>query len=68
MRRPDEVGLGLRLFLVQDFVAAIGEGRDPLVNGVEGRRSLALVLAIYEAAGLGGENRGALRAASPSNW
>lgn len=29
-----------------------------LVDGVEGRRSLALVLAIYEAAGLGGENRG----------
>jgi hypothetical protein len=42
---------------VQDFVAAIREGRDPLVDGVEGRRSLALVLAIYEAAGLGGGNR-----------
>ena len=40
--------------LLQDFVAAIREGRDPLVDGVEGRRSLALVLAIYEAAGLGG--------------
>jgi len=40
--------------IVQDLVAAIREGRDPLVEGVEGRRSLALVLAIYEAAGLGG--------------
>jgi len=40
--------------IVQDFVASIREGRDPLVDGVEGRRSLALVLAIYEAAGLGG--------------
>jgi predicted dehydrogenase len=40
--------------LVQDFVASIREGRAPLVDGVEGRRSLALVLAIYEAAGLGG--------------
>jgi hypothetical protein len=44
--------------VVQVFVAAIREGREPLVNVVEGRRSLALVLAIYEAAGLGGENRG----------
>ena len=40
--------------IVQDFVASIREGREPLVSGVEGRRSLALVLAIYEAAGLGG--------------
>lgn len=39
--------------VVQDFVASIRAGRDPLVDGVEGRRSLALVLAVYEAAGLG---------------
>jgi predicted dehydrogenase len=32
--------------LVQDFVASIREGRAPLVDGVEGRRSLELVLAI----------------------
>ena len=44
---------GSRPSAAPDFVAAIREGRDPLVNGVEGRRSLALVLAIYEAAGLG---------------
>jgi len=36
--------------IVADFVAAIREGRPPLVAGEEGRRSLALVLAIYEAA------------------
>jgi len=39
--------------IVRDFVAAIREGREPLVAGEEGRRSLALVLAVYEAAGLG---------------
>jgi UDP-N-acetyl-2-amino-2-deoxyglucuronate dehydrogenase len=56
---PTGIGTLGHTLIVQDFVAAIREGRDPLVDGVEGRRSLALVLAIYEAAGLGGENRGA---------
>ena len=39
--------------LLDDFVAAIREGRDPLIPGAEARRSLALVLAIYEAARTG---------------
>jgi predicted dehydrogenase len=39
--------------ILQDFVASIRDGRDPLVSGVEGRRSLALILAVYQAAGLG---------------
>jgi predicted dehydrogenase len=39
--------------LLHDFVAAVGEGRPPLVTGEEGRRSLALVLAVYEAARTG---------------
>ena len=56
---PTGIGTLGHTLIVQDFAAAIREGRDPLVDGVEGRRSLALVLAIYEAAGLGGENRGA---------
>ena len=34
----------------RDFVAAIKEGRSPLVDGREARRSLAAVLAIYRAA------------------
>ena len=42
--------------IIEDFTAAISEGREPLVNGEEGRRSLALVLAIYAAAGLGAEH------------
>ena len=39
--------------LVGDLVAAIREGRPALVPGEEGRRSLALVLAVYESARLG---------------
>jgi predicted dehydrogenase len=45
--------------VVEDFVAAIRDRREPWIDGVEGRRSLALVLAIYGAAGLGcGEHTG----------
>ena len=38
--------------IVRDFVEAVREGRPPNIDGAEGRRSLATVLAIYEAAGL----------------
>jgi UDP-N-acetyl-2-amino-2-deoxyglucuronate dehydrogenase len=37
--------------LIEDFVAAIREGREPLCSGLEGRRSVAVVEAIYESAG-----------------
>ena len=40
---------------IQDFVASIRKNREPLVNGVEGRRSLAVVRAIYESAAQGKE-------------
>lgn len=33
---------------LQDFLQALREGREPLVNGEEGRKSLALMAAIYE--------------------
>ena len=39
--------------LMADFVAAVRDKRPPLVPGEEGRRSLSLVLAIYEAARTG---------------
>ena len=32
----------------RDIISAIEEGREPIVSGVEARRSLALILAIYE--------------------
>jgi UDP-N-acetyl-2-amino-2-deoxyglucuronate dehydrogenase len=38
---------------IADFVSAIREGRPPAVDGQEGRRSLALVTAIYESARTG---------------
>jgi UDP-N-acetyl-2-amino-2-deoxyglucuronate dehydrogenase len=40
--------------LLADFVDAVRQQRPPLVTGEEGRRSLALVLAIYAAARSGG--------------
>ena len=40
---------------IEDFVAAVREGREPVVNGEEGRRSLAVVRAVYESARSGGE-------------
>jgi predicted dehydrogenase len=36
--------------VMEDFAAAIHEGRQPFVNGREGRTSLELVLAAYQAA------------------
>jgi UDP-N-acetyl-2-amino-2-deoxyglucuronate dehydrogenase len=38
--------------IVRDFILALREDRAPQIDGAEGRRSLATVLAIYEAAGL----------------
>ncbi|HEU4322782.1 MAG TPA: Gfo/Idh/MocA family oxidoreductase [Roseiflexaceae bacterium] len=38
--------------LLRDIIGAVREGHAPLVDGAEGRRSLAAVLAIYRAAGL----------------
>jgi UDP-N-acetyl-2-amino-2-deoxyglucuronate dehydrogenase len=35
--------------VVEDFVAALGAGREPVCNGVEGRRSVAVVEAMYAA-------------------
>jgi UDP-N-acetyl-2-amino-2-deoxyglucuronate dehydrogenase len=37
--------------LVSDFMGALRDGRPPLVDGLEGRRSLAIVTSIYQAAG-----------------
>ncbi|NJM05443.1 Gfo/Idh/MocA family oxidoreductase [Candidatus Gracilibacteria bacterium] len=38
--------------VLRDFIGAIHDKRAPLVDGFEGRRSLAAVLAMYRAAGL----------------
>jgi predicted dehydrogenase len=38
--------------IVRDFLTALATGTDPQIDGVQGRRSLATVLAIYQVAGL----------------
>jgi predicted dehydrogenase len=38
--------------IVRDFIKALNAGHDPRIDGAEGRRSVATVLAIYQAAGL----------------
>jgi UDP-N-acetyl-2-amino-2-deoxyglucuronate dehydrogenase len=38
---------------IQEFLQAAADGRDPLVTGEAGRRSIALVLAIYQSARTG---------------
>jgi predicted dehydrogenase len=47
---PTGIGAVGHTRLLGDFVAAVREGRAPLIPGEEGRRSLALALAIYESA------------------
>jgi UDP-N-acetyl-2-amino-2-deoxyglucuronate dehydrogenase len=38
---------------IQDFIEAVGQGREPLVNLREGRRPLAIIQGIYESARTG---------------
>jgi predicted dehydrogenase len=47
---PTGIGAVGHTRLLGDFVAALAKGRAPLITGEEGRRSLALALAIYESA------------------
>ena len=37
-----------------DFVAAVRDGRPPLVDGAEARKALVVVEALYRLAGAGG--------------
>jgi len=50
---PTGIGAEGHIRLVADLVEAINDNRAPLVPGAEGRRALALVLAMYEAARTG---------------
>ena len=51
-RAPRGIAPTGHIALVQDFIQALRADRAPRIDGAEGRRSLAAVLAIYEAAGL----------------
>ncbi len=47
---PSAIGHHGHTMLFQDFVDAITEGRSPLIDGHEGRRSVEIILGIYQAA------------------
>lgn len=49
---PRGISIAGHIALVSDFIQAVRDGRAPLVDGIEGRRSLAIVRSIYQAAGL----------------
>jgi len=38
--------------LIRDFIESLREGRPPMIDGKEGKRSVEVILGIYEAAGL----------------
>ncbi len=46
---PSGIGVEGHAKIMHDFVGAIREHRAPVIDGAEGRRSLALVRAIYQA-------------------
>lgn len=47
---PASIGHHGHTNVFNDFIAAIEQDREPLVNGIEGRRSVELICAIYESA------------------
>ncbi len=49
---PRGISYAGHIALIGDFVSAIQENRPPLIDGQEGRRSLAMALGIYQAAEL----------------
>ncbi len=50
---PKAIGHHGHTKLFQDFLAAVKNGTQPLINGEEGRRSVEVILAIYHAAETG---------------
>jgi predicted dehydrogenase len=48
---PRGISTAGHIAIVSDFIQALHENRPPLVDGVEGRRSVAIVTSIYQAAG-----------------
>jgi UDP-N-acetyl-2-amino-2-deoxyglucuronate dehydrogenase len=48
---PRGISAAGHIAIVSDFIQALHENRPPLIDGTEGRRSLAIVMSIYQAAG-----------------
>jgi predicted dehydrogenase len=51
--RPDGMIPSEHAKLITDFAESVLAGRDPMVDGVEGRKALELVLAIYKSSKIG---------------
>ena len=49
---PRGIAASGHIATVRDYIAALRLGRSPEIDGLQGRRSLATILAIYKAAGL----------------
>lgn len=49
---PRGIAASGHIAILGDFIDAIRSGKDPAIDGQEGRRSLAAVLAVYDNAGL----------------
>ena len=45
---PRGISTSGHIAILKDFIAGIGRGEDPVIDGAEGRRSLATILAVYE--------------------
>ena len=45
---PMAISIEGHLAQYRDFVDAIQNNREPMINGIEGRKSLEIVLAIYQ--------------------
>ncbi len=50
---PTDIGMEGHIRQVKDMVEAIKEDREPIVSGEEGRKSLQIILAIYQSAKTG---------------
>jgi predicted dehydrogenase len=48
---PRGISTAGHISIISDFIRALHEKRAPLVDGNEGRRSLSIVVSIYQAAG-----------------
>lgn len=47
---PTDIGMEGHRKQIADFIESIKTGKEPVVNGEEGRKSLEIILAIYESA------------------
>jgi len=52
---PKDISLEGHIILIEDLVSAILEDREPLVNGPEARKAVAVIMAIYESSRTGKE-------------